>query len=29
MMRETSEFVSTCLVCQQVKYEHQTPVALL
>ena len=29
MKRDISEFVSKCLVCQQVKAEHQVPSGLL
>jgi hypothetical protein len=29
MKRETAEYVSRCLVCQQVKAEHQRPGGLL
>ena len=29
MKRDISEFVSRCLVCQQVKAEHQVPSTLL
>jgi len=29
MMRNVKEFISKCLVCQQVKAEHQVPVGLL
>ncbi|KAA3470809.1 integrase [Gossypium australe] len=29
MKRDISEFVSRCLVCQQVKVEHQVPLGLL
>ncbi|KAA3466062.1 integrase [Gossypium australe] len=29
MKRDISEFVSRCLVCQQVKAEHQVPSGLL
>ncbi|KAA3466124.1 integrase [Gossypium australe] len=29
MKRDISEFVSKCLICQQVKAEHQVPLRLL
>ena len=29
MKRDISEFISKCLVCHQVKAEHQVPVGLL
>ena len=29
MKRDISEFVSKCLICQQVKVEHQVPSGLL
>ena len=29
MKKDVAEFVSICLICQQVKAEHQRPVGLL